>query len=225
MRKRARQPLRILITDDHATTRLGIKQILKEEFAGAFFGEAADAAGTLRQLGASPWDLLILDISLPDRDGLSVLREVKERQPELPVLVFSVHPEDQFAMHAVKFRAAGYLSKERAPEELAGAVRRILGGGTYISSSFANRLASRLGARTLLPHEGLSNRKFEVLRRIAAGGSGKAIAAELGLSEKTVSTYRVRLLKKMGLRTTTDMVRYAIHHRLIDPASPDPATV
>ena len=119
MKKTARKPLRILVTDDHATTRLGIKQILKEEFRGAAFGEAADAAGTLQQVDVGHWDLLILDISLPDRDGLSVLREVKQRRPELPVLVFSVHPEDQFAMRALKFHAAGYLTKERAPEELA----------------------------------------------------------------------------------------------------------
>lgn len=220
MKKPASKSLRILITDDHATTRLGIKQILKEEFRGAVFGEAADAAGTLERLGEDRWDLLILDISLPDRDGLSMLREIKFKQPELPVLIFSVHPEDQFAMNAVKFRAAGYLTKERAPEELADAVRRILAGGIYISSSFADRLASRLGARTMLPHERLSNREFEVLRRIAAGGSGKAIAMELGLSEKTVSTYRSRLLKKMGLQTTTDLIHYAIHHQLTGRVAP-----
>ncbi len=206
--------LRILITDDHATTRLGIKQILAEEFPGTVFGEAADAAGTLQQLAAAPWDLLILDISLPDRDGLSVLRELKEKDSKLPVLVFSVHPEDQFAMRSLKLHAAGYLTKERAPEDLAGAVRRILNGGTYVSSSFAERLATGLGARTVLPHERLSNREFEVLRRIAVGDSGKTIALELKLSEKTVSTYRTRLLKKMGLRTTTDLVRYAIRHQL-----------
>ncbi len=223
MKKPARKPLRILITDDHATTRLGIKQILKEEFRGAVFGEAADAAGTLRQLGRERWDLLILDISLPDRDGLSVLREVKQRRPELPVLVFSVHPEDQFAMRSLKFHAAGYLTKERAPEELADAVRRILAGGTYVSSSFAERLASSLGARTLLPHENLSNREFEVLHRIVAGGSGKTIAAELGLSEKTVSTYRARLLKKMDLRTTTDLIHYAIRHQLTGQTPPSAA--
>lgn len=218
MKRPASKPLRILITDDHATTRLGIKQILKEEFRGAVFGEAADAAGTLRQLGQEGWDLLILDVSLPDRDGLSVLREIKLKAPELPVLVFSVHPEDQFAMRSLRLHAAGYLTKERAPEELAAAVRRILSGGTYVSSSFAERLASGLGARTVLPHERLSNREFEVLRCIALGGSGKAIASELSLSEKTVSTYRTRLLKKMGLQTTTDLIRYAIRHRLVGSA-------
>ena len=223
MKKSAHKPLRILVTDDHATTRLGIKQILKEEFRGAAFGEAADAAGTLQQIGAGHWDLLILDISLPDRDGLSVLREVKQRCPELPVLVFSVHPEDQFAMRSLKFHAAGYLTKERAPEELADAVRRILVGGTYVSSSFAERLASSLGARTLLPHENLSNREFEVLCRIAVGGSGKTIAAELGLSEKTVSTYRARLLKKMELRTTTGLIHYAIRHQLTGQTPPGAA--
>jgi DNA-binding NarL/FixJ family response regulator len=216
MKKPARTPLRILVTDDHATTRLGIKQILKEEFKGVVLGEAADAAETLQQIGADRWDLLILDIALPDRDGLAVLGEVKKDCPTLPVLVFSVHPEDQFAVRALKLGAAGYLAKERAPEDLARAVRKVLAGGTYASPALAEQLAGNLSARSpSLPHEMLSTREFEVLRLVAAGKSGKAIASELGLSQKTVSTYRTRLLEKMNLNTTADLIQYAIHNQLV----------
>lgn len=216
MKKTATTSLRILITDDHATMRVGIKQILKEKFRGVAFGEAANVAEALRQLDEHHWDLLILDISMPGRDGLDALREIKQKHPSLPVLMFSVHPEEQFAVRAFKLGAAGYLPKERTPEELPLAVRKILGGGTYVTPSAAERLAGQFGARAnLLPHESLSEREFQVLRLIAAGSSGKLIATELGLSQKTVSTYRTRLLEKMGLATTADLIQYAIRHQLV----------
>jgi DNA-binding NarL/FixJ family response regulator len=216
MKKPATTAFRILITDDHATMRVGIKQILKEKFRGVTFGEAANVVEALRHLDEHRWDLLILDISMPGRDGLDALREIKQKHPSLPVLMFSVHPEEQFAVRAFKLGAAGYLPKERTPEELPLAVRKILAGGTYVTPSAAERLAGQLGARAnLLPHESLSEREFQVLRLIATGLSGKHIATELGLSQKTVSTYRARLLEKMNLATTADLIQYAIRHQLV----------
>lgn len=207
--------LRILITDDHAITRLGIRQLLQEAFPHAAFGEAGDVAGTLKEIATGRWDLLILDVSLPDRDGLDALREIKERQPRLPVLIYSVHPEDQFALRALQLGAAGYLAKERAPEELANAVRAVVAGGTYVASSMAARLRQSNGQGAQLPHERLSNREFAVLRLIAAGLTGKAIAAQLGLNQKTVSTYRSRILAKMKLTSTADLVQYALTNQLM----------
>jgi len=208
--------LRILITEDHASTRLGIKQILKEGFPLLRFGEAGDAAETLTRLDQQQWDLLILDISLPDRSGLEVLREVKRRQAQLPVLVYSAHREEEFALHTLRAGAAGYLTKERAPEELCQAVRQILGSGTYLSRAMSQRLLGmRQQGGTSLPHEALSRREFQVLRLVAEGKSGKAAAEELGLSEKTISTYRVRVLKKLQLGSTAELVQYAVRERLI----------
>lgn len=208
-------PLRILIADDHATTRLGIKQILREEFPGVVIGEAGDAAGTIRQLDAGPWSLLILDISLPDHDGLALLGEIRRTHPGLLVLIFSVYPEDQFALRAIRAGASGYLAKERAPEDLALAVRRVLAGGIFASPSLGKLpVGGRPGHRAPLPHETLSPREFEVFRLVVTGRAGKAIAADLGVSQKTVSTHRTRILRKMNLRTTSDLVRYAIRMQL-----------
>jgi two-component system, NarL family, invasion response regulator UvrY len=208
--------LRILLTEDHATTRLGIKQILQDEFPRAVCGEAGDAHATFALLAKQSWDLLILDISLPDRHGLDVLHEIKRSQPSLPVLIYSAHPEDQFALSALRAHASGYLTKERAPEELTIAIRTILAGGQYISPSLAARLADGLAAnRTGLPHEVLSVREFQVLRLTAIDKTGKAIADELGLSQKTVSTYRTRILKKLHLTGTAALVQYAVRHGLI----------
>lgn len=208
--------LHILITDDHATTRMGIKQILREKFPDAVIGEAADAAGTLRQLAKSRWDLLILDISLPDTDGLAVLAEVKKKFPALPVLVFSVHPEDQFALRAVKLGASGYLAKERAPEDLGRAVQQILEGGAYLSRASSQQMLSTLKSRrSVLLHENLSAREFQVLRLIGTGKAGKLAASELGLSQKTIATYRARVLKKLGMSTTSELIRYALREGLV----------
>lgn len=216
-KKTAAQPLRILITDDHAITRLGIRQLLQEAFPRASFGEAGAAAAALQLLVTQKWDLLILDVSLPDRDGLDVLGEVKKIHPQLPVLLFSVHPEDQFALRALKLGAAGYLAKERAPEELGDAVRQALAGGTYLTPTLAARLRQPSGAHSdALPHECLSDREFAVLRLIAAGQTGKAIASLLNLSQKTVSTYRTRILAKMKLSSTAELVHYALNHQLAD---------
>ena len=208
--------LRILLTEDHASTRLGIKQILHDEFPRVVCGEAGDAHATFALLEKQSWDLLILDISLPDQHGLEVLQEVKRLQPPLPVLIYSAHPEDQFAAHALRAHAAGYLTKERAPEELTIAVRTIVAGGKYISLSLAARLAKGLAVdRAGQPHETLSEREFQVLRLTAAGKPGKTIASELGLSQKTVSTYRTRVLKKLRFDSVAELVQYAVRHGLV----------
>jgi two-component system invasion response regulator UvrY len=216
MPKPPQKALHILITEDHASTRLGIKQILKEEFPRLQLGEAPDEAGTLAQLERHAWDLLILDIALPGRSGVEVLREVKQRRPDLPVLVYSAHREEEFALHVLRAGASGYLSKERAPEELCQAVQQLVRGGTYFSQRLSQRLVdgTQPGGASL-PHESLSAREFQVLRLIAAGKAGKLAAAELGLSEKTVSTYRRRILKKLRLNTTADVIQYALRERLL----------
>jgi two-component system, NarL family, invasion response regulator UvrY len=217
MRKRKRKAaLRILITEDHASTRVGMKQILGEEFSSLHFGEADDEAATLALLDQEAWDLLILDISLPGRSGIEMLPEVKRRRPQLPVLVYSAHHEEDFALPMLRAGAAGYLTKERAPEELCQAVQCILEGGLYLSPTLSRRVldAGRTKA-SARPHEGLSAREFQVLRMIAGGKTGKAAAGELGLSQKTISTYRLRILKKLQVRSTAELVQYAMRERLI----------
>jgi two-component system, NarL family, invasion response regulator UvrY len=216
MARHSKTPLRILITEDHVSTRLGIQQILWEEIPGLQFGEAADEAGTMALLEQAAWDLLILDISLPGRSGVEVLRVVKQRWPALPVLVYSAYPEADFALHMLRGGAAGYLTKERAPEELGRAVQQILQGGTYLSPAMSHRLldTAKTGAAHQ-PHEDLSPREFQVLRLIAEGRSGKAAAAELGLSQKTISTYRHRICQKLHVRSTAKLIQYALREGLI----------
>jgi DNA-binding NarL/FixJ family response regulator len=200
MMRRAGTRLAVLISEDHPSTRLGIRRILVDEFPGIVIGEAGDAATTLAMLAARPWQLLVLDISLPDRHGLDVLGDVKRTRPEIPVLIYSAHPEDQFGVHAFRAGAAGYLTKERAPEELCVAVRTILRVGVYARE---------------FPHANLSTREFQVLQLTAHGHTGKAIAGTLGVSQKTVSTYRARVLKKLGMSSVAELVRYAIEHDLV----------
>jgi two-component system invasion response regulator UvrY len=213
---KGREGLRILITEDHASTRLGIMQILGEEFEALAFGEASDAAETVAKLETGPWNLLILDLSLPGRGGLEVLREVRGRWPALPVLIYSAHREEEFALHSLRAGASGYLTKERAPEELCRAVRRLMKGETYLSDGCTRALVARARAgRSSLPHENLSTREIQVLRLIAEGRTGKAAALELGLSEKTISTYRARLMKKLQVQGTARLIRYALQEGLI----------
>ena len=211
MNKSLPDNLRILITDDHTSTRLGIKHILKEEFRRVAFGEAGNEPETVALLRKQGWDLMILDISLPGRHGLEVLQMVKRLRPLLPVLIYSAHPEDQFAVFALRAGAAGYLTKERAPEDLAVAVRKVLAGDRYLSPLIAARLAEEPSSTAAgLPHVPLSQRELQVLRLTASGLTGKAIAGALGLSQKTVGTYRTRLLKKLHAKSTADLVRYAV---------------
>lgn len=208
--------LRILIADDHAVVRRGLIEILKEAFPAAECGEAEDAGQALQEIRRRHWDILVLDITMPGRSGLDVLKDVHSTHPSLPVLVLSIHPEDQYALRVLKAGAAGYLTKDTAPKKLVQAVRRALAGGKYVSDTLAERLV--LGVRTGLDaplHAGLSDREDEVLRMIASGQTVSDIAHELSLSVKTVSTYRARILAKMGMRTNADLTRYAIENGLV----------
>lgn len=208
---------RILLADDHALLRSGLRRILEEAFPGAQVGEAGTTDEVLAALPDGAWDLLILDISMPGRSGLDILPELKALQPALPILVLSMFGEQQFAIRALKAGASAYLTKERAPEELIQAVRTVLGGRRYIGASLAEALASHVSSdREAAPHERLSAREFEVLRLIAAARTPGEIAEELGLSVKTVSTYRARILEKMRLSTNAELMQYALRHGLVE---------
>jgi DNA-binding NarL/FixJ family response regulator len=207
--------LRILIVDDHAIVREGLKRILGEYPDKVAIGEVGDGAGVLAKVRNGEWDLVLLDINLPHRDGLDVLKQIKREQPGLPVLVLSIYPEDQYALRVIKAGAAGYLTKESAPELLVEAIRRVAGGHSYISPALAEKLAGNLrnsGGRML--HENLSDRELEVFRLIASGGTVGRIAAQLSLSVHTVSTYRARILEKTGLKSNAELMRYAMDHNL-----------
>ena len=208
--------MRILIADDHAVFRRGVRETLREALAKATFGEAQTAEETLEFVRRSTWDLLILDIRMPGKSGLDILEEVKRLRPRLPVLFLSMYPEEQYAKRALKAGAAGYMTKESVPEELKAAVRKVTAGGRYVSVSLAERLAYdlRRGADTPA-HELLSDREFQILRMIGAGKTVKDIADELSLSVKTVSTYRSRILEKTGMRTTAELIRYALQEQLV----------
>jgi two-component system invasion response regulator UvrY len=209
--------IRVLIADDHAVVRQGLKQILGETPGMLVAGEATNGQDVLDRVRAESWDVVVLDISMPDRSGLDVLKVVKAERPGLPVLVLSMYPEDQYAMRVLKAGASGYLTKDSAAEELVKAILKVVSGGRYVSPHMAERLAFEIGTdSTKLPHETLSDREFQVLRLIAAGKSAKEMAVELALSVKTISTYRARLLEKMDLATNADLIHYAIQNHLID---------
>lgn len=209
--------LKILIADDHAIVRRGIKDILAEEFTTAEFGEADSAPHVLDLARKQKWDVLILDITLPGRSGLEVLKDIKHECPKLPVLILSMHSEDQFAIRTLRAGAAGYLTKENASEELVKAVEKVLGGGRYVSSAFAERLIATLATHSeKLLHESLSDREYQVMYMIASGKAAKEIATELSLSAKTISTYRARILEKMRMQNNAELIHYAISNRLVD---------
>ena len=209
--------IRILIADDHPFVRRGVKQVLTDEFPGVGLGEAATAPEVLEQAGKHRWNLIILDLTMPGRDGLDALHELKLRCPDTPVLVLSMHPEDQFAVRVLRAGAAGYLTKESIPEELVQAVRKIMADGRYIRPSVADLLATQLqqGDGNQPPHARLSDREFQVLGLIAHGKTVTHIAEELSLSVKSVSTYRARIMEKLHLNSTADLTRYALEHHLI----------
>ena len=207
----------ILLVDDHVVVRRGLKEILQEELPDAAFLEASDAQEALRTVAGDGIDLVVLDISLPGRSGLDILKEIKYAETHASVLVLSMHPEDHYAVRALKAGASGYLTKQSAPEELGKAVRKILAGGTYISQQTAEKLASDLSrAPAESPHETLSDREYEVMRLIAKGMTVSEIAELLSLSVKTISTYRYRLLKKMEMRTNSQVTAYAVRQHLVD---------
>ncbi len=209
--------MRVLIADDHAILRRGLKEILVREFDDAICGEAGEATQVLDQVRCYRWDLVILDVGMPGRSGLDVLSDLKQLRPELPVLVLSMYPEDQYGKRVLRAGAVGYMNKETAPEELVKAIRRVLAGGRYVSAALAEKLASDLGGDTGRPiHESLSNREFEVLRMIASGKTNSQMAEDLHLSVTTVSTYRARILEKMRMANNAELMRYALQNRLID---------
>ncbi len=209
--------IRVLIADDHAVVRQGLKQILGDTPEMLVAGEAANGQEVLDRVRAETWDVVVLDISMPDRSGLDILKQLRSERPKLPVLVLSMYSEDQYAIRVLKAGASGYMTKDSAADELVKAIRKVVSGGRYVSPLLAEKLAFGIGDDlSRLPHEALSDREFQVLRMIAAGKSVKEIAAELSLSVKTVSTYRARLLEKMNLGTNAELIHYAIQNNLID---------
>ncbi len=208
--------MKILLTDDHAVVREGLKLILADRFKPAVFGEAANAHEALLLVGKTVWDVVVLDITLPGRSGWEILREIKKLRPRLPVLVLSMHPEDQFAVRMLKGGAAGYLTKESAGAELAGAIKKVVGGGRYISPTLAERMASYLDINIQkAPHDRLSDREYLILRMLASGKQVSQIARELNLSVKTISTYRARILQKMDMKNNAELTRYAVDRDLV----------
>jgi two-component system invasion response regulator UvrY len=208
--------IRVLIVDDHAMVRRGLRALLSDEFRGAAFGEAADALQAVEQLRKSEWDVALLDITLPGKSGLDLLKDLKAEWPKLPVLVLSGHKEENFAVRVLKAGAGGYMTKESAPEELAKAVRKVLAGGRYVSPALAEKLA--LGVNKDLTrnlHETLSDREYDVMSRIASGRTVTEIAEDLSLSGKTISTYRARVLEKLGVKNSAEIVQYAIRNGLV----------
>jgi len=202
--------------DDHAVVRRGLKAILAEEFSSAELGEAENAQEALQRIREQEWDLILLDIAMPGRSGLEVLKQLNSSHPALPVLVLSMYPEEQYAVRVLRSGAAGYLTKEGAPEELVQAARKVLSGGRYVGATLAEKLALRLsGGGEDQPHASLSDREFQVMCMIASGKTVSQIADELSLSVKTISTFRARILEKMSMATNTELVRYALENRLI----------
>jgi DNA-binding NarL/FixJ family response regulator len=207
--------IKVLIADDHAVVRRGLRQIMLDEGGSFVIEEATSGQEALRKLHEAQWDVMVLDVSLPDRNGLDLLQEVKQLCPKLPILMLSVHPESQYGLRALRAGASGYLNKESAPEELIQAITKVVGGSRYISLSLAETLAATMiGDVERQPHEWLSNREFTVFLRIGSGKSVSEIADELSLSVKTVSTYRTRILEKMHFTSNAEIIRYVIDHQL-----------
>lgn len=197
--------------------RRGLKQILADEYQRATFAEASNAQEVIDKVWAEAWDVVVLDVSMPGRSGLEALAEIRKSKPRLPVLVLSMHPEDQFAMRVLKAGASGYMTKESAPAELVGAVKKVMAGGRYVSTSLAEKMAEYLDTDfSRPPHERLSNREFLVLRLIASGKTVSQIAEELSLSVKTISTYRARILEKMVMTSNAELTHYAIQNKLVE---------
>lgn len=208
--------IRILLVDDHALVRRGLRGLLEEDLPLVEVFEAENAQQATMLLLAEEWDLVLLDINMPGRNGLEVLEEIRRLHLQLPVIVLSAYPEGEFALRAFKLGAAAYLNKQSASDELLVAVKRVLGGGKYVTAAMGERLAAALGGEIKAsPHELLSNRELQVLRLIASGKTLKEIGADLGVSEKTVATYRSRLSEKMGLGSKVDLTRYAVQHGLV----------
>ena len=209
--------IRVLIIDDHEIVRRGLKEVFNDEFSNLETGEAENSRAAMELITTRDWDIVLLDINIPGRNGLEVLSEIKRLRPRTPVLVVSAYPEEEFAIRALKLGASGYLTKGSASSEVIAAARKTMAGGKYVTASLAERLADALGGDIQqAPHECLSNRELQVLRLVASGRTIKEIATELALSEKTVGTYRMRIAKKLGLASNVELTRYALKHRLVD---------
>ena len=207
----------VLIADDHAIIRDGLRKILADTHDLVVAGEAANGSAVMEQVRARDWDLLILDISMPGRNGLELIKLVKAERPKLPILIFSMHPEEQYAVRAIRAGAAGYMSKEGDTDMLLPVMRKVVGGGMFISPKVAELLAGDISPQSQnLPHTLLTDREFDVFRRIVQGVALTAIAEELSLSVKTVSTHKTHILAKMNMSTQVDLVRYAIDQKLVD---------
>ncbi len=208
--------LRILLADDHAVVRRGVKQILMESFPQAVFGEVQNAHELLNLIGKESWSIVILDLNMPDGNGLEALKQIKLNHPQLPVVILTMFPEDQYAVRTIRAGAAGYLNKESAPEELVQAIQKVLQGGKYISAAVADELVLyALDDDDQPPHKHLSDREYQVLCLIASGKEVKEISSTLALSAKTISTYRTRILEKMNMKTNAELTHYAIHYGLV----------
>ncbi len=209
--------MRFLIVDDHPVVRRGVRELLHDEFPGAAFVEADDGETAIAKVEDDTFDCALLDLSMPGRGGLDALKEIRSRRPRLPVLVHSHHAEQQYAIRAIRAGARGYVTKDTAPDELVRAVREVVAGRRYMTAALAAQIASALSSDPdKEPHDALSDRELQVLRMMALGKTVRDIAKELGLSDKTISTYRTRVLEKLELRTTADLMRYAIKAKLVD---------
>lgn len=207
---------KILVVDDHAVVRDGIKRMFDEQPGAAVFGEASTPHEAITLVSEQDWDIVVLDLALGDRSGLEVLQEVKKLRPRLPVLILSMYAEEQYARRAFKAGVSGYITKDCTRAELVGAITKVLQGRKYVSPALAEALIIDLERGTdQLPHERLSDREFEVLCLIASGKTVSEIAGILGLSDKTISTYRARILEKMGMKTNAALTYYAIHNKLV----------
>jgi two-component system, NarL family, invasion response regulator UvrY len=209
--------IKILIVDDHPVVRQGLKQILSEEPDMVVTGEARNSSEVFNLVQLGMWDIVILDITIPGRGGLDVLKELRQTYPHLPVLMLSIHPEDQYAIRSLKAGASGYMTKESAPEELVKAIRKIIDGGKYVSPAVADQLVFDLQfKRDKVPHELLSDREYHIMLMIASGKKIGLIADEMALSVKTISTYRARILEKMRLQSNAEITSYALRNGLVE---------
>ena len=213
------EALRILLVDDHPVVRRGVAEILAEAYPAAVIGELSCGAAALSSAQSSRWDLVILDLTLPDDSGLEVLKRLKKAHPQMPVMILSIHPADQFARRALTAGASGYLTKDAAGTELTTAVARVISGRTYFSDRTMENRAGTVPQNDERPHERLSDREYEVLRMIGDGKTVSEIAKALTLSVKTVSTYRTRIMQKMGMRTNAEIVRYTVRTGLMESRS------
>jgi len=208
--------IKLLVADDHAIVRKGIEQIIAETSDIIVSAEARNGQEVMEKVSKNVYDLVLLDIAMPGRDGLEVLKELKKHKPKLAVLMLSMYPEEQYAIRALRSGASGYLTKESAPDELIAAIRKVSSGGKYISSSLAEKIVHKLGDQSDAPlHEQLSDREYQIFIKLASGNTISEIADELVLSVKTISTYRARLLLKMNMKSNAEITRYAIENKLV----------